>query len=77
MSFLVRLLMKNPDNVSISESWVNENKVGDIKKEYNIDNYKFLIYWRVNKIGGGIIVYFKANQGPLEIENNSKTQPTV
>ena len=53
----------------ITESWINENLLGDRLQDYNITNYDMFVYQRKTKMGGGILVYIKTELRPLVISN--------
>ena len=47
------------DLVCIVEFWVNVSMYGDFHSEYEIPGYKFLLYKRQERVGGGVMVYVK------------------
>ena len=60
------------DMVIITESWINENLLGDRMQDYAIDNYDMFAYQREIKMGGGILVYIKRKLGPIIINIPNK-----
>ena len=63
---------ENYDLIGVTESWLNLcNR--DYLAEYNIPGYVTFEKSRVNKNGGGVILYIKANLNPILLSKPSIT----
>ena len=47
------------DIICITESWVSEKFNKDLLSEYELQGYKYYLYQRENRQGGGVILYIK------------------
>ena len=55
------------DIIGITESWVHE-ETRDFVGEYEIQGYKLFKKDRLNKEGGGVLLYVKDHLNPIECE---------
>lgn len=59
-------LSEKYDIIGVTESWLNL-EVRDFLAEYNIPGYSIFEKSRVNRNGGGILLYIKTSLNPVQI----------
>lgn len=51
---------ENLDIICITETWISENILNDDISEYLLDGYQLYSYERVNRLGGGVLLYIRS-----------------
>ena len=60
------VLTENYDVIGVTETWLN-TEARDYLAEYNIPGYTIFEKSRVNRNGGGILLYIKSNLNPVQV----------
>ena len=66
-SFRALMAVEKPDIVGITESWISTDTT-DFEGEYKLSGYKIFRKDRIERKGGGVLIYIKEGLNPLDSE---------
>ncbi|MEL7079452.1 MAG: endonuclease/exonuclease/phosphatase family protein [Cyanobacteria bacterium J06582_2] len=64
------MVVEKPDIVGISETWIH-TKTRDFEGEYELKGYRMFKKDRIDKEGGGVLLYIREHLDPIECKSDS------